>query len=628
MSAVADLPAVRGLKRSGRARLTTLAVLRVAAGVALVALLVSAYEIQAARGSARAGERALDAARADVRAGDVDAARRHAERAARLFARTGGRLRTLRSLLGPLTALGPVDDQLDAADGLAAAGRLAATAVAGMARTGADALKPRRGERLQPIAALRDLDAALTRGLATLDGAAAGVGRLRGAWLIPPLADAGAAASRRLAAARAEVASARDGIGATIAFAGGAGPRRYLVLSQNPAELRPTGGFIGTYGVREARDGVLRLTRYRSIESWYFRRRHAVVAAERAPLALRLPRRPVAQTLANVNATADWPTAARLAARLWRRGGERPVDGVISLTPDLLARVLRAIGPVRVRGVSGAITSANVIAALETQTHTGAQARRIDRRPFGSLVAARERKRFVGLLAEELVRRLRAGPARPLALARAVAGGLDAREAMAWSADDGVQRVLRARRWDGTLPRVRGDFFYDGEFQYAVKVGRGLRRTFDHDVTLRADGSARIATTVTVSNVRSDGMDSHSYMTLYGPEGAYLLPNADPPTAIESPLAGHPAAGWLRTAPAWGRTRVRVVWEVPRLLVRRPGNRLVYRLLWIPVPAHRRDVLRLRVTPPPGWRWARKGPVAVRRLTHDVRGAWSLVPAS
>jgi hypothetical protein len=26
-------------------------------------------------------------------------------------------------------------------------------------------------------------------------------------------------------------------------------PRRYLLMSQNPAEVRPTGGFIGTYGV-------------------------------------------------------------------------------------------------------------------------------------------------------------------------------------------------------------------------------------------------------------------------------------------------------------------------------------------------------------------------------------------
>jgi hypothetical protein len=27
------------------------------------------------------------------------------------------------------------------------------------------------------------------------------------------------------------------------------GPRRYLVLTQDPAEIRPTGGFIGSYGI-------------------------------------------------------------------------------------------------------------------------------------------------------------------------------------------------------------------------------------------------------------------------------------------------------------------------------------------------------------------------------------------
>ena len=33
------------------------------------------------------------------------------------------------------------------------------------------------------------------------------------------------------------------------AILGWDGPRRYLVLTQNPAELRPTGGFTGSYGI-------------------------------------------------------------------------------------------------------------------------------------------------------------------------------------------------------------------------------------------------------------------------------------------------------------------------------------------------------------------------------------------
>jgi hypothetical protein len=582
------------------------------------------HELRAVALTASAGERALNAASASLRAGEPARARHEALRARGRFVHVRGELRVLRSLLGVAAVVPAVDEQLDAIDALADAGGLAASAASRVAATGATLqADPHAAE--EPLADLRRLRAALVAGHETLVAAGARVAALRHTGLAAPVAHAAGRARRRLRRGLAQATASLQVIDALLAFTGGDGAKRWLLLSQNPAEVRPTGGFIGTYGVLEARDGHLRLARYRSIESWYFRRRHAVVAAADAPRALRLGRHPIAQTIANANAAGDWPVAARLAARLWRRGGEPPVDGVISVTPDLVARALEVLGPVRVPGYAHPATSANVIALLDHHTHTGARARAIDWRPFGSLRAASERKRFVGLLAREIMRRATASGARRLALARAVGDGLAAREGMAWSADPTIQRVLREHGWDGAIAPARGDFFFDGEFAYAVKTARGLRRTFDHDVVLRADGSARVATTITVANTQSDGMDFNSYMTLYGPAGAVLHPDSDPPTGVEPQISGHPAAGWLRQVPKWGTTRLRVVWEVPRLLIRRAPGRFVYRLRWMRIAAHHGDVLRLRVTPPPGWRWAGKAPRRTRPLDRDVRAAWSLV---
>ena len=66
---------------------------------------------------------------------------------------------------------------------------------------------------------------------------------------------------------------------------------------------------------------------------------------------------------------------------------------------------------------------------------------------------------------------------------------------MAWSTDAEVARVLADRGWDGSVPVTTGDFVYPAEFEYAAKHGRELRRTYDHHVALRPDGSARITTT-------------------------------------------------------------------------------------------------------------------------------------
>src|SRR5207237_10831259 len=101
--------------------------------------------------------------------------------------------------------------------------------------------------------------------------------------------------------------------------------------------------------------------------------------------------------------------------------------------------------------------------------------------------------------------------------------GLRTRKAMAWSSRRIIQHALTERAWDGALPEVSGDFFYEGEFEYTAKNGRGLHRTFDHDVVLHADGSAEITTKVTIANTlppSSSGLlniDPLSFVTLYGP---------------------------------------------------------------------------------------------------------------
>ena len=512
---------------------------------------------------------------------------------------------------GLLPAGAGVANQARAARTLSSAGTLACDGLLALVDAASEvAHEPARSS--DPLAKLRRVRRAIASADEVLERAGVRLASLRDRPLVGPLGDRAAKARRALRRARTRLASGHQALVVMIALAGGEGPRRYLVLAQNPAEPRPTGGFIGSYGVLTARGGAVKLERYASIESWYRAHPRAVVAAARAPRALTLPSPPVPQTIANVNATPDWPRAAKLAARLWRRGGETRVDGVISVTPDLVARALRTIGPVRVPGFARTVTSTNVIAALEEITHRSPEAR------------THHRKRVVARLAHAIMERLGARSTRLPALAQSLVRGLDAGEALVWTRHAAQQRTIAARGWEGSLPRTRGDFFYDSEFSYPAKNGRELRRTFDHRVDLRADGSAEITTTITIRNANKLGYPYRSYTTLYGPAGGRLVAGSHPPIASEKPIAGHPAAGWVLAADAWGTTTVRVVREVPDLLVRRPDGRLVYRLTWKRVPLHDGDLLRLRVTPPAGWRWTHRGPPAINHLRRDLRGSWSL----
>jgi hypothetical protein len=447
-----------------------------------------------------------------------------------------------------------------------------------------------------------------------LDLAAVRMAGLNGLRLVGPLGHARAQLDAKLPRLQARVQGADQALTAFEHFAGGSGPRTYLLLTQNPDEPRPTGGFIGTYGVLSASDGHLHLDRYDAIENWYPAHKAAVVAQANAPTVFQLAKSD--QSLADVNASPDWPTSAQLAARLWQEGGEQPVDGVVSLTPGLLARLLAVVGPVTVPSYGETVTAANAVDRINFYTHQDAAPQ-----PGG-------RKQFLAALSEQVLQRVLSSPLSKWPdMAQAVADGFHADQAMAWSKDRTVQDTLGVHGWDGAFPEAQtGDFFSDAEFASVTKDGAKLHRVFDHVLEVHENGSARATTALTIDNrgpAGDPGYSPHTYLTVYGPNNAALDPASDTPTvAIEPSVGGHPAAGWQLNAPPLGSATVKVVWEIPATLTRLSGHRYALSIDWLGMPDHTGDVLNLKVALPRGWRWDKGAPPATVSLPNRFSGTW------
>nr|MDQ6909539.1 DUF4012 domain-containing protein [Actinomycetota bacterium] len=534
------------------------------------------------------------------------------------FSRMRGDVRSLGPIL-PLAKLVPVlRQQVRGVEVFSDSGLLLSDAGLRLDGAAAGILEP-TDQRLKvsaALATLRKVHVAMQAGVKSLDKAAEKVRSLDGYNLFGPLGDARADLARRLPVIQKKAQGAESGLGALIAFAGGSGPKRYLVLSQNPDEVRPTGGFIGTYGVLLADGAQVRLERYDSIDSWTRSRPDATVPAEKAGIAFLSQTPPANQNLGNVNSLPDWPSAARLAMDLWQRGGEAPVDGVVSFTPGLLGRILGVTGPVTVPSYGENVSASNLDERLDFYTHSE------------EALKNPNRKDFVAALAEVTLQRLLESPASQWdALARAVGASLDNQQAMAWARDPGLEAELARRRWDGAFPATRGDFFAAGEFAYTSKNGKGLRRTYDHLVSLRPDGSARITTTMTIENTKPAGIlnrDSLSYITVYGPSGGVLAKDGDDPGVPESELAGHPAFAWFRAAEPLGQTTLKVAWDAPDVAHKNPDGSWVYGLWFRRIVDHSGDVLNLKVDLPPGWRWRDQAPPARVDLNRDVIETWAI----
>lgn len=590
-------------------------------GLVLVGAVVFAgYRIVGAANAGVAGRAALARAEVEANAGRRDQARGQLVAARDAFARAGQELGSL-GPLSPVIRVTPLlRVQLRAAESFTEAGTDLSAAGVDLLDVATELSGP--GDGLSPppgtLDRLEMARRALVGGISTIDTAIARVRAFDRYRLIGPLGGVRRDLSVRLPKVADRARSSERGVSALAEFVGASGPRRYLFLSQNPDEVRPTGGYIGTYGLVTAVGGNLSLSRYEGSEVWTVPRPSAVVPPEKTASPFRLYDPPRPQSLGNVNAIPDWPQVAQLAAELWERGGEEPVDGVVSFTPGLMARILAVVGPVVLDGYGEEVTAANVGERLDFYTH------------LAPLPQVGSRKDFVAELAKAVMQRLLTVPASQWEpLGGAIGQGLDAGQALAWSKDPTVAKVLSERGWDGRFPTTVGDFFYGSEFSYATKNGSDLRRTYDHVVAINPDGSARVTTTITIVNTAAESQlnpNTLSYITAYGPtEGVLNEQEGETPDSPEPTLSGHPAAGWFRTITPMESTQLKVVWDAPGIARQDADGKRFYGLWFLRVPDHLGDTLNLRVELPPGWRWRGPGPPARVDLVDDFVGVWELV---
>ncbi|WP_229403423.1 DUF4012 domain-containing protein [Micromonospora okii] len=242
------------------------------------------------------------------------------------------------------------------------------------------------------------------------------------------------------------------------ALLGAEGPRRYLMVSQNPAELRATGGMFGAYATIEAEDGRLRMGAQGT---------SAQLGLFDPPLELRPEVRRLYTDLpgvwpADVNLTPHFPTAAALFREMYRRRTGSTVDGVLAVDPVVLSYLLKATGPVPVPG-HPTLVGDTVVRTLLSDTY-----QRMEPQEQDEFFAASAATVFGTFFTRDVDPR-----AFLSALDRAIGEG----RILFWSARSAEQRVVEGNRLAGSLPEQEavptvGVFLNDGS---GAKLGYYLR---------------------------------------------------------------------------------------------------------------------------------------------------------
>jgi hypothetical protein len=349
--------------------------------------------------------------------------------------------------------------------------------------------------------------------------------------------------------------------GPLAALLGGSGARTYLFEQVDPAELRGSGGFIGSYSLLDVNRGVVTLGGAHDV---------ALVDAPYplpgqakyipAPAALQLVFSH-GWVFGDSNYAADFAQAAQDGERLLKNQTGQSVDGVISIDPWAVAALLTVTGPLAVPGYNTTVRAdtfpEDVFQRLETAANNT-----VNKKDFFPAVATLVIQRINALSSAQWPK-----------LLGALNTAVSQRHLQVYFNDQPVEDQMRLIGWAGTAvgPQAGADetMLEDESNLAGNKANHFLTRTFTLELTARGDQLDH-ALTVSWHNATPAGYIGASrqydaFLRLYLPAAAEDERStglAQRSAVDEKPAQASLVAGWA-SVPTGASGSAQVAWTVP-----------------------------------------------------------------
>jgi hypothetical protein len=211
--------------------------------------------------------------------------------------------------------------------------------------------------------------------------------------------------------------------------------RRYLLLIQSNAEIRPTGGIAGSYAILKAKKGRLSMGEQGSIQDLKpFEKPVLPMTDGESSVFSSL----LVTDLRDANFTPDFPRTGQITRAMVEKGLGVEVDGVISVDPVALGYLLAATGPVTLSDGT-VLDQSNAVAVLLN----GIYQRYQDNDQQDDVFASAARTIF------DVVK---AGRGQSRAVITSLVAAADENRLSLWSSHRAEQREIRRTGLSGSVP--------------------------------------------------------------------------------------------------------------------------------------------------------------------------------
>ncbi|MFH1233068.1 MAG: DUF4012 domain-containing protein [Patescibacteria group bacterium] len=268
------------------------------------------------------------------------------------------------------------------------------------------------------------------------------------------------------------------------AIAGYPEKAKFLIILQNNDELRPTGGFIGTYGILEIDSGDIAefvthdiyhldmpikdklrvvppepLKKYLGVDNWYLR---------------------------DANWSPDWPTSAKkidwfyqVENKLNKQAEQEKFSGIIAITPLFIIDLLAITGPIKIDNVI--YDKNNFQELLQYKVEKG----------YISLgTPSWQRKEVIGEIAKELKIKLFDLPVKQLPeVLTMLNNNLDTKNILIYLSDPSAEDLVKQQGWAGEIKKTDDDYLMVVDANMAaLKTNAVVNRSLDYKVDQNFDG--------------------------------------------------------------------------------------------------------------------------------------------
>ncbi|MFW5885131.1 MAG: DUF4012 domain-containing protein [Patescibacteria group bacterium] len=292
------------------------------------------------------------------------------------------------------------------------------------------------------------------------------------------------------------------------------GPRKYLFLFQNNQEMRATGGFIGSYGVLKIHEGHVKDL---FIEGIYDPDGQLDVNV--------VPPKPIQKISAawsthDANWFPDFPASADKISWFYEKTGGPTIDGIITLTPEVIKNLLEVTGPIDMPEYETSISAENFMEKIQYEVEFDYDKR--ENKP----------KKIIADMTPKLMEKVfnQKSLKNTSQVMKVFLGALNEKHILIHSQNEEIQKRVSELGWSGEILGTPKDYLMVVNSNInGFKTDGVIDQDIKHQAEIQPDGT--IVDTVTVTRRHNGGNTGYefwdevnaNYMRVYVPKGSELI---------------------------------------------------------------------------------------------------------